>query len=118
MDEDEGHKVSVKQCESHMKSDLDTFLNIYSRDTKKLKVLIDTGAEILIIRSSSLAPGIEYQLQEGVDLKGVSNTVTKTERTIDLTLFTDTRWAIHPLHVVGENSEMHYDAILGKDYLE
>src|SRR5215469_11627239 len=41
------HKFSVNKCESHVKSDLDTIsLRIDSRDTRKLKFLIDTGAEI------------------------------------------------------------------------
>src|SRR5215469_11434204 len=41
------HKFSVNKCESHVKSDLDTIsLSIDSRDTRKLKFLIDTGAEI------------------------------------------------------------------------
>jgi len=59
-------------------------------DTKKLKFLIDTGAEISIIRSSSLTPGVNYQLHEGVDIKGISNTVLRTEGIIDLKLLTDT----------------------------
>ena len=59
-------------------------------DTKKLKFLIDTGAEISIIRSSSLTPGVNYQLHEGVDIKGISNTVLRTEGIIDLKLLMDT----------------------------
>jgi len=47
MDEDGGHMFGVNQCESHVKSDLDTItLNINSRDTQKQKILIDTGAVI------------------------------------------------------------------------
>jgi hypothetical protein len=57
---------------------------------------------------------VEYQLCEGVDIKGISNTIVKTEVTIDLKLFTDT----HTFHVLGENSEFLYDAILGKDFLK
>jgi hypothetical protein len=70
-----------------VKSDLDTIsLNIDSRDTRKLKFLIDTGAEISIIRSSSLTPGVSYQLHKGVDITGISNTVMRTEGTVDLKL--------------------------------
>ena len=53
MDENESHTFSINQRESHVKSDIDTIsLRIYSRDTRKLKFLIDTGAEISIIRST------------------------------------------------------------------
>jgi len=79
--------------------------------------LIDTGAEISIIRSSSLNPGVGYQLHEGVD-KGISNTVMRTEGTVDLKLLTETHETMHTFHVLGKDSEMHYDAILGKDFLE
>ena len=55
-----------------MKSDLDTIsLSIDSRDNRKLKFLIDTGAEISIIRSSSLTPGVNYQFHDGVNIKGI-----------------------------------------------
>ena len=119
MDEYETYRFNVNQCESHVKSDLDTIsLNIDSRDTRKLKFLIDTGAEISIIRSSSLTPGVSYQLHKGVDITGISNTVMRTEGTVDLKLLTETHETMHTFHVLGEDSEMHYDAILGKDFLE
>jgi hypothetical protein len=102
-----------------MKSELDTIsLSIDSRDTVKLKFLIDTGAEISIIRSSSLTPGVEYQMQDGVDIKGITNAVMKTEGTVDLKLFTDTHETVHTFHVLTGDCNMHYDAILGKDFLE
>jgi hypothetical protein len=86
-----------------MKSDLATVsLNIDSRDTRKLKFLIDTGAEISIIRRSSLNPGVNYQLREVVDIKGISDNVMKTEGAIDLQLFTDTHETAHTFHVLGE----------------
>jgi hypothetical protein len=119
IDEYESHRFSVNQSESHIKLDLDTIsLNIGSRDTKKLKFLLDTGAEISIIRSSSLTLGVECQLQERVDIKEITNTALKTEGTIDLKLFTDTHETIHTFLVYRENSSMHFDAFLGKDFLE
>jgi hypothetical protein len=67
------HEFSVNQCEKHIKSDLDTIsLSIDSTDTRKLKFLIDTGAEISVTKSSGLTPGVEYQLQEGVVIKGIT----------------------------------------------
>jgi hypothetical protein len=96
----ERYKFSINQCESHVRSGLD------SRDTRKLKFLVDTGAEISIIRRSSVTPGVEYQLYEGVDIKGISNTIMITEGTIDLQLFTDTHETTHTFHVLGENSEL------------
>ena len=61
---------------------------------------------------------MEYQLYEGVDIKVISSAVMKTEGTIDLKLFTDTHDTTHTFHVLGGNSELPYDAILGKDFFE
>jgi hypothetical protein len=116
---DERYKFSINQCENHVRSGMDTVsLSIDSKVSKKLKFLIDKGAEISIIISSSLTPGVEYQLYEGVDIKGISNTILKTKGTIDLKLFTDTHETIHTFQVLGENSELLHDAILGKDFFE
>jgi hypothetical protein len=79
------HKFSVNQCESHVTSELDPiYLRVDSRDTKKPKFLTDTVAKMLIIRSSSLTPRIEYVLQEGVNIYGIKHTAMKTERAINL----------------------------------
>jgi hypothetical protein len=84
-DEYESHRLNVNLYESHVKSDLDTIsLSIDSRDGRKLKFPINTGAEISIIRSSSLTPGVNYQFHEGVDIKGISNTLMRTEGTKEL----------------------------------
>ena len=109
----------MNQCESHVKSDLDTIsLSIDSRDARKLKILIDTGAEVSIIRSSRLTPGLNYQFHKGIDIKGISNTVMRTEGTVELKLFTETHVTTRTFHVLGKESEIQYDAILGKDFLE
>jgi hypothetical protein len=79
INENEGRKFSISQCESHGKSDMDR-ISLYfdSRDSRKLKFLIDTGTEISIIRSSSLTPGVKYQWHKGMEIKGISNTIMKT----------------------------------------
>jgi len=83
----EGPSFRVNQCESHVKSDLDTIsLSIDSRDARKLKFLIGTEAEISLIGSSSLTPGVNYQFHEGVDIKRISNAVMRTEGTVELKL--------------------------------
>ena len=72
----------------------------------------------MLIRSSSLTPGVNYQFHEGVDIKGISKAVMRTEGTVELKLFTETHETTHTFHVLGEDSEMHCDAIFGKDFLE
>ena len=42
----------------------------------------------------------------------------RTEGIIDLKLLTDTHETVHTFHVLGEPFELHYDGILGKEFLE
>jgi hypothetical protein len=103
-DENKCNTFSINQCESHANSGLDTiYLYIDSRDSRKLKFLIDTGAEISIIRSSSLIPGVEYDWHKRMEIKGISNTIMKTLGKIKLKLFTDTHETTHTFNVLRGN---------------
>ena len=42
----------------------------------------------------------------------------RAEGTVELKLFTKTHETMHTFHVLGKDFEMHYDAILGKDFLD
>jgi len=116
-DDYEKYKFSINKCESHVKSDLDTILNVNTRDEKKLKFLIDTGAEISIIKGSSLNSGVNYQLRKSVEIKGICDVVLKTGGIVELKLLTDGHETANTFHVLGEPSALQYD-ILGRDFLE
>jgi hypothetical protein len=45
--------------------------------SNKIKFLIDTGAEISVVKYTSLRPGYVCQPDEGIKVKGISNTVLK-----------------------------------------
>jgi hypothetical protein len=99
-DDYEKYKFSINQCESHVKSDLDTiYLNVNTSDAKKLKFLIDTGAEISIIKGSSLNPGSNYQLRKSIDIKGICSAVLKTECIVELKLLTESHETAHTSRV-------------------
>jgi hypothetical protein len=66
----------------------------------KLTFLLGTGADLSVIKRSSLQPGIKCPLKGGVNIKGISNTIMKTEGTLMLKLFTDTNETTHTFHVV------------------
>jgi hypothetical protein len=66
--------------------------------------LIDTGAEISIIKGSSLDPELKYQLHKSIDIKGVCNAVLKTAGTVELKLLTATHETLHLFHVLEEPS--------------
>jgi hypothetical protein len=41
--------------------------------SEKLKFLIDTGAQISIVKGASLHPGFNYEPTKGINVRGISN---------------------------------------------
>ena len=84
--------------------------------TEKLRFLIDTGAEISIVRGNRLRPGFNYEPTKGINVKGISNSLLRTEGTVMLKLLTLTHETNHLFHVMGEGFDCRYDGILGQDF--
>jgi hypothetical protein len=84
----------------------------------KQTLLLDTDADLSVIKSSSLQPGIKCPPKGGIKIKGISNAIMKTKGTIMLKLFTDTHENTHSFHVVGNEFGNKYDGILGRDFFE
>jgi hypothetical protein len=107
--------VQINECEKHFKSRLDT---VTVRDdlskTERLTFLIDTGAEKSIVKDSSLNPGSNYEPTKGINVRGISNTLLKTERTMILGIFTPTQETTHTFHIMGDGFDCQYDGILDK----
>jgi hypothetical protein len=80
--------------------------------------LLDKGAEISIVKDASLRPGIDFRPNKGINVKGIANTVLKTEGTVTLKLLTQTHETTHTFHVMGDGFDCRYDGILGRDFWE
>ena len=86
----------IHECKSHIRSNLDIIqLRVDLEKENKLTLLLDTGADLYVIKRSSLQPGIKCLLKGGINIKGISITIMKTERIIILKLFTDTHKTTH-----------------------
>jgi hypothetical protein len=85
-------------------------------NSEKLKFLIDTGAEISKVKGASLNPGFNYEPTRGINVKGISNALLKTEGTVILKLFTTTHETTHTFHIMGDSFDCLYDGILGQDF--
>ena len=72
--------------------------------TEKLRFLIDTGAEISTVKGARLGSEINYEPNEGVNVKGISNALLRTEGTVLLKLFAATHETTHMFHAMGEGS--------------
>ena len=84
--------------------------------TEKWRFLIGTGAEISIVRGARLRPEINYEPTEGINVKGISNALLRTDGTVLLRLFTLTQETTQLFHVMGEGFDCRYDGILGQDF--
>jgi hypothetical protein len=78
-----------------------------------LKFRVDTGAEISVVKATSLRPDINYETTKGVEIKGISNSLLRTEGTAIIKLFTSTHETTHLFHIMGNEFSCQYDGILG-----
>ena len=69
-----------------------------------------------IVRSASLRPEFNYEPAKGIDVKGISDVLLRTEGTVLMKLFTLTHETTHMFHVKGGNFDFQYDGILGQDF--
>jgi hypothetical protein len=89
-------QFTMNECKEHSKSRLDTVTTrVHLSNSEKLKFLIDTGAEISIVKGASLRSEIDYEPTRGINVRGISNTLLKTEGTVVLKLFTTTHETTH-----------------------
>jgi len=110
-------QFSVNECKEHYKSKLDTItIRVDFSRTGKLKFLVDTGAEISGVESTSLRPEFRYESTKGISIKGISSSLLRTEDTTRLKLFTPTHETTHVFHVMGNDFSYQYDGILGQDF--
>jgi hypothetical protein len=86
----------------------------------KLRFLIDTGAEISVAKGASLKPKLNYESTKGINIKGISDSLLKTEGTTTLRLFTSTHETTHThthtFHILVSDFGCQYDGILGQDF--
>ena len=109
----------IHECKNHIRSNLDTVqLRADLGKENKPTFLLDTGADLSVIKRPSLQPAIKYSPKGGINVKGISDVIMKTEGTIALKLFTDTHETTQTFHVVGNEFEIQYDDILGWNFFE
>jgi hypothetical protein len=71
-----------------------------------------------MVRSTKLKPGIHYELTKGINRRGISEALLRTEGTVSMKLFTLAHETTHLFHVMGEDFGCRYDGVLGLDFWE
>jgi hypothetical protein len=65
-----------------------------------------------------LNPGFKYQYSDGINDKGISNSVLKTEGTTELKLPTTTHETTLTFHIMGSDFQFQCDGIIGRGFWE
>lgn len=80
--------------------------------------LVDTEAQISVIKIGSIANTSEIDSSEIINIKGITKGSTKTLGIIFLDLFSNNYIIEHKFHILNENTPIPTDGIIGKDFLK
>ena len=83
----------------------------------RLAFLVDSGADVSIVKASLLKGGIDYFPKEKMKVMGVTGEIVSTLGSVSLTLMTEDRKTSHKFQIADENLTLKHDGILGKDFL-
>jgi hypothetical protein len=84
---------------------------------EKLKIFIDTGAQLSLCKHTSIKEGSMYDPKRVVNVRGISSRTERTLGETEMGLSTENRETKHIFHVIGDGVRIPYDGILGKTFL-
>lgn len=98
-------------------NDFSDFITCSSPQTRdKVILLIDTEAQISVIKRSTLLNHIGYDENEIISMKGITHERQQSLGSIQLILIFEHLSITHKFHVVPDNFPIPTHAILGKDF--
>jgi hypothetical protein len=80
--------------------------------------LLDTGADICLVRSSVLLGDTEFDPQKRVKVKSLEGSIIETHGFLELNIHEGTIEIPFPFHLVSKQVELVYDGIMGRDFLQ
>jgi hypothetical protein len=80
----------------------------------KLRFLVDTGADISLIRSTKLKGEAEFEPDRRVRVRGVDGSVVQTYGVIEVEVQEGNFRVRFPFHLVNKQVDLVYDGILGR----
>jgi hypothetical protein len=100
-------------------SNSDEYVELAVKESKtgKIRFLLDTGADISLVKSSMLARGTEFDPNQKVKIKSVNGSIVKTHGTLVLHIFGEGVVSPFKVHLVNKQVDLVYDGILGSDFL-
>lgn len=83
-----------------------------------MQLLIDSQADVSIIKVNDINANINLNNYEQIYLKGITDQVITSLGTTNMKIKFNDRWVSHKVHVVPETFEIPVGGILGKDFLK
>jgi hypothetical protein len=83
---------------------------------EKLKILVDTGAQLSLFEYDSIKEGSVYDPKRVVNIRGMSSCTERTLGDIELSLSTENYETTHLFQVVDDGIIIPYDGILGQHF--
>jgi hypothetical protein len=84
----------------------------------ELKLLIDTGAELCLLKYTSIKDGTVYRSDTALSVQGISSEIERTLGEVNAKLIVGNYETEHKFQVIGDGINNPYDGILGKDFFE
>lgn len=79
--------------------------------------MIDTGANVSVVRYSSLAAGTGYDISRAMQVRGICDAVERIMGSVTLRLYGGEWGAEHDLQVVRKTCDRcSHDGVLGQDF--
>ncbi|WP_331035211.1 reverse transcriptase domain-containing protein [Lactovum miscens] len=83
-----------------------------------MQVLVDSQADISIVKESAIQSRVAIDLSERIYIKGITNHTITSLGILYMHIKIGKDWVAHKVHVVPDNFEIPVSGILGKDFLK
>lgn len=93
-------------------------LNLKETITQVTNFLLDSGADVSLIKISQLKDFTKYNKDIIYKLKGITDSIIETLGSIQLTILLKTRIILFNFHVVPDSFPLSVDGIIGRDFLQ
>jgi hypothetical protein len=82
----------------------------------RFKLLIDTGADVSLLKYNSIKDGTAYNHVKTLNVRGISSGTERTLGELQVKLIVANYETEHTFHVVGDGVNTPYDGLIGRNF--
>lgn len=95
------------------------YISVYSSISQnKRTFLVDTQADISVVKVDSIHRGVDLNESERITIRGITDDAIESFGTTEIDLLCDNYRVTHKFHVVSDDFNIASDGILGKDFIK